>query len=218
MVNFAKTSVKNVSILFFISASLLVIVVELHFWCLFYFVDGDVFWVCCAHPTEGNSTLNASSVILPMPTLTYSLDASLLSKVHDTLCSCHTLQSRDCRVQLFILAFSVNPLTEPLWAPVQFSFHACIMKAVQQPWAFMLATGMGVKIFCCGSVLKEMICKIDSSMCVKLSEKIQGRNVSLLVFYHMNYLPFDQCFPSLWTLFGFCKTKKIDEILKPKTK
>lgn len=46
----------------------------------------------------------------------------------------------------------------------------------------MLATGMVVKIFCCGSVLKEMICKIVSSMCVKLSEKITGKKFLLACF------------------------------------
>lgn len=70
-----------------------------------------------------------------------------------------------------------------------------------------------VKILCCGSVLREMICKIVSSMSVKLSEKITGKKC-LPVFYHVNYLPFDQCFPSLWTLLVFCETKKIYKIVK----
>lgn len=65
--------------------------------------------VCCAHPTEGNSKLNASSLILPMPTLTVWM---LLCSPK---CMTHSALGRHCRAQLFILAFSVNPPTEPLW-------------------------------------------------------------------------------------------------------
>lgn len=85
------------------------------------------------------------------------------------------------------------------------------MKAIQQSFSFY-ACYWHVKIFCQGSVRLLVACLLSHL------EKLQGKNACLLVFYYVNCLPFDQCFPSLWTLLVFCETKKIHQILKTKTK
>lgn len=89
---------------------------------------------------------------------------------------------------------------------------------MQQSSAFMLATGMLLKSSVVAVYWKKWSARLLAACLLSRLKKLQGKNACLLVFYHVNYLPFDQCFPSLWTLLVFCETKKIDKILKTKTK
>lgn len=73
-----------------------------------------------------------------------------------------------------------------------------------------------VKIFCCGSILKEISVRLLAACLFSCWEKIQGKNACWFVLYHVNYLPFDQCFPSLWTLPVFAKKRKLIKYWKPK--
>lgn len=91
------------------------------------------------------------------------------------------------------------------------------MKAIQQSSAFMLATSMLLKSSVVALYWKKWSVRLLAACLLGRLKKLQGKNACLLVFYHVNYLPFDQCFPSLWTLLVFCETKKIDKTLKPKT-
>lgn len=122
-------------------------------------------------------------------------------------CMTHTAIGRHCCAQLFILAFSISQPTGPLSATAVVSMHVPWKQHNSpQPLCSLLA--------CCGSVWKEMICKIVSSMPV-IWKNYRAQTAYLLVFYHGNYLLFDQCFPFLWTLLLFCKTRKTDKVLDP---
>ena len=88
------------------------------------------------------------------------------------------------------------------------------MRAIHQSSAFVLATGILLK----SSVVARYWKKWSVRLVCSVVWKNYRENSCLLVFYHVNYLPFDQCFPSLWTPQVFCKTKKIDKILKTKPK
>lgn len=131
-------------------------------------------------------------------------------------CMTHSALGRHCRVQLFILSFSVNPPTEPLWTS-SVSMHVS-WKQYNSPGLFCLLLAWLLKSSVVALYWEKWSVRLLAACLLSCLKKLQGRNACLLVFYHVNYLPFDQCFPSLWTLLVFCKTKKIDEILKPKTK
>lgn len=143
--------------------------------------------------------------------LTRSSSAALLPTLHDSRFPWQALQ---CLAVYFGILHKSTHRTSLNY----FTFHACVMKAVQQSFSFYACYWHVVKTFCHGSVLKEMVCEIVSSMSVKSSGEITGKSACLLVFYYVNYLPFDQCVPSLRTLLVFCETKRIHQILKTKTK
>lgn len=129
-------------------------------------------------------------------------------------CMAHSALGRDCAVQLFILAFSVNPPTEPLWSS-SVSMHVS-WKQHNNPGFLCLLLAWLLGFSVAALYWKKWSVRLLAACVLGCLKKLEGRNTSLLVFYHMNYLPFDQCFPSLWTLLVFWETKKIDEILKPK--
>lgn len=131
-------------------------------------------------------------------------------------CMTHTSFGRHCRVQLFVLAFSVNPPPEPLWTS-SVSMHVS-WKQHNSPGLLCLLLAWLLKSSFMALYWKKWSVRLLAACLLSCLKKLQGRNACLLVFYHMNYLPFDQCFPSLWILLVFYETKKIGKILKPKPK
>lgn len=101
-------------------------------------------------------------------------------------CMTHSALGRHCRVQLFILAFSVNPPTEPLWTS-SVSMHAS-WKQYNSPGLLCLLLAWLLKSSVVALYWEKWSVRLLAACLLSCLKKLQGRNACLLVFYHVNYL------------------------------